>query len=1239
MGSKHHWGHIRELGRARQRSGDRRCRVSTSAVSRSVRTTGVSTFVSVVIAGILILGLGAAHAVGPLPLFGKFGSTGTTGGLFKVPIGVGIDQSNSDVYVANGGNNRVEKFDALGKFVLTFGGRVDEATAGDVCMIASGDPCRVGSSGAASGYFKTATGVGIDPTSGDVYVVDSGNHRVQKFGPSGEFILMFGGGVDATTGGNVCTAASGDTCQAGSTGTGNGQFSTWSLGNFIAIGAAGIVYAGDENRIQEFNSEGVYQSKIALPGAGRTVALALASSGDVYVNSASLKGVREYDSSGTLLETLDESGSPQAVATDAAGHVFVADSSGGTHVLEYDSAGSLVTEFGSGSGIGASLGVAEANASEDVYVTDRTNNEVVIFGTAPSIPPSIDSESVAELGVRTAIVQARIDPDMLGTTYYVQFGTDTSYSGGESPVAPGTELGGGSTNVDRAAAVPLEGLQPDTVYHYRFVAVNAAGTVRGADRVLKTYPVVTRGLPDGRVYEQVSPVLKNGNEAGASDRGGSNKVFYAVARGDGDGLLFGGTGPFGTTFSGANENFVARRSEAGWTTTAALPPGYGADAANFFAQRPGFLYPSIDLNHVMFTAGGSFVNALPPVGGTSTSNAPEAAYLAGEDVSVEPAWLSAPFKTAFAAALPEPGHIGIPDAIGAVGGSPDLSTAYFTYYGTLLPEDESRAANFNIEGGGPWGFYEWKDGTLKLVGELPNKTYDPFGAVPAVTLAHGSMTLFVPDDFNNEISADGSRAFFVSPDPESAHPSEDPPELYVREDGQDTVLVSRNALAPSVEGLPAAAPGPEAIVPWSNPDSCGGSCAMYMYASPDGSHAFFRSMDKLAKSMDGEEPTGSGPWTYDFNVDTKSLTYLPNIDGPILASSEDGSEIVFEKVGASSALELYAGGKITKIAEWSQPEAPLIAPVRATLSGQMFVFETNAVVAPGRFHNYPSHSQVYRYDVATKELTCVSCPPSGTQPSGDAHLSNDDLQPETDIGGEGKKRIVGSRGISADGDRVFFDTTDALVSQDINGKRDVYEWENGHVYLISSGVGANPSMFLDNSESGNDVFFTTTDSLLEGDTDGSYDVYDARVGGGFPRGVSAAECVGVCQPLTSPPAPPSFVSQLTGTSGNLTAPPAKRTTVQQPTVTVLRDSVKGAKATIVASVPSAGRLVASGKGLSRVTRRLGKAGTTTVTLTLSKQDQLVLAQHPGRRLKVSVKLLFTPTHGSRLSASVTLLMG
>jgi hypothetical protein len=59
--------------------------------------------------------------------------------------------------------------------------------------------------------------------------------------------------------------------------------------------------------------------------------------------------------------------------------------------------------------------------------------------------------------------------------------------------------------------------------------------------------------------------------------------------------------------------------------------------------------------------------------------------------------------------------------------------------------------------------------------------------------------------------------------------------------------------------------------------------------------------------------------------------------------------------------------------------------------------------------------------------------------------------------------------------------------------QDVYEWENGVVYLISSGKSSRDSYFLDNSESGNDVFFATTEGLVAGDLDGGYDVYDARV--------------------------------------------------------------------------------------------------------------------------------------------------
>ncbi len=95
----------------------------------------------------------------------------------------------------------------------------------------------------------------------------------------------------------------------------------------------------------------------------------------------------------------------------------------------------------------------------------------------------------------------------------------------------------------------------------------------------------------------------------------------------------------------------------------------------------------------------------------------------------------------------------------------------------------------------------------------------------------------------------------------------------------------------------------------------------------------------------------------------------------------------------------------------------------------------------------------------------------------------------------------------------------------------------------------------------------------------------------------------------------------------------------KPAIRVLRHSVEGDTATIVASVPSAGKLVASGEGLSRVARKLKKAGRVTLELTLTKTDRSLLAHHRGRKLKVNVKLRLTPSTGKSLSESVTVLMG
>jgi hypothetical protein len=93
-------------------------------------------------------------------------------------------------------------------------------------------------------------------------------------------------------------------------------------------------------------------------------------------------------------------------------------------------------------------------------------------------------------------------------------------------------------------------------------------------------------------------------------------------------------------------------------------------------------------------------------------------------------------------------------------------------------------------------------------------------------------------------------------------------------------------------------------------------------------------------------------------------------------------------------------------------------------------------------------------------------------------------------------------------------------------------------------IGATPS--------GSDVFFTTADPLVPGDTDTQVDIYDARVDGGFPAPTTPRSCEGEgCQgPPATPPvfgAPGSAIFSGNGNLAPLVAanpPPAKRTAAQ-----------------------------------------------------------------------------------------------
>ena len=89
--------------------------------------------------------------------------------------------------------------------------------------------------------------------------------------------------------------------------------------------------------------------------------------------------------------------------------------------------------------------------------------------------------------------------------------------------------------------------------------------------------------------------------------------------------------------------------------------------------------------------------------------------------------------------------------------------------------------------------------------------------------------------------------------------------------------------------------------------------------------------------------------------------------------------------------------------------------------------------------------------------------------------------------------------------------------------------------LISSGRGPDGATFIDASADGTDVYFVTGESLVRVDP-GSIDLYDARVGGGFPEPAEPFVCEGDnCQPLPSPPDDPN-----PGTSVRNTSNPPKR---------------------------------------------------------------------------------------------------
>ena len=142
--------------------------------------------------------------------------------------------------------------------------------------------------------------------------------------------------------------------------------------------------------------------------------------------------------------------------------------------------------------------------------------------------------------------------------------------------------------------------------------------------------------------------------------------------------------------------------------------------------------------------------------------------------------------------------------------------------------------------------------------------------------------------------------------------------------------------------------------------------------------------------------------------------------------------------------------------------------------------------------------EIFLYNAESSQLVCASCNPSGgAATAGGARI----FHSRSEGGGHLLRVLFG-------GGRLFFETAEGLLPSDTNGQDDVYEYEDGQLHLISTGTSSSESLFLEASESGDDVFFLTRQKLLPQDTnEEALSIYDARVDGGFPVVASPPACV------------------------------------------------------------------------------------------------------------------------------------
>jgi DNA-binding beta-propeller fold protein YncE len=967
-------------------------------------------------------------------------------GALSSPFGIAIDQTNGDVYVSDAGNDRIVRYTSDGAEPPTY------------TLDGSYPSPELGNGAEQVGSF--AAPLAIDPGTGDLLVADPVNLRISRFDSSGAFLDSFDGA--GSEGGAFTSLIDIATDDAGDV-------------YVVANGSPENCFGGvTGSLVERFAADGLSKGSIGSPGefsGAMSVAFdprrgnILVGAGGSFFSGTTLYVLDE----GTTVETVPYPGNRESAPTGIA-----ADGSSGRI---YAVTAKVDTEcFGS-------MGSAGVRVLKSTFVP-----EVTI-----AVPSAVTTT--------TAHLSGTVDPGgEVGASYRFEYRGE----GAADWVSAGDQAAG-TADAPEPVEAELGGLEPNLEYEVRLVASNGGLSNTSATQSFRTDGVAPEvqtgaatevGTTSAALTATVNPHGAQTTyhfEYGTSTAYGSRSPLAEAIAGNGHGAAAVSRRISGLTPDVTYHYRVVAESPLGvslgedrtFTTTTATFPARSYEQVTPVHKGSGIIDPIVGF--ATNRDGSAITYMTRPASGDVPShpwyaravgvrgpNGWTAGTSADAPIGVHPGY----FNRSALAVSADTTHAFVasnrkltPDAIAGEDALNIYRTNVSTGAAQLIASSEEPGALLSFIGlsdatdkflaGAPdfsWivfasevpllpgvtgrAVYRWSEAAgLELESVLPD------GSVPAASL--------LPQDRDGVIryvSEDGSRVYFNF---EFG--------VFLRENGQ-----TRAVSASEVSGDPAAQP------------------ATLHDVSKDGRYAFFTSQSLLTADAP-ETPKEHSPYylLYRYDSVTEDLEYLARAGNGGLSigsfgTSDDGATFYF--LAALTSEE--SGEQIGEVfAVWRDDEIHIVDP-----TPPYFVGRGRGFVSPnGRYFAYPmasdEDSQIKVYDAETEQLTCASCAvgtPGRARLPYPAGVVNHQIPRAIDDAGE-----------------VFFDSPDRLLPGDVNGERDVYMYRDGALSLITPADGPYEARFLGISEDGRDAFFATNQRLVGQDVDNAFDIYDARVGGGF----------------------------------------------------------------------------------------------------------------------------------------------